>query len=308
MIGIYKDSQSTSFPVYSYDHPLVVSGVPSSTYVCWNSSATGSINYNSSYTNVRIPVDTGIYTEIPFSISGSYAILYGESVRFKNSTTIEFLTGTIEQCRISMCLDCSSLLSVNLPFLSRVSEDAFRNCESLQTVNLPGVTSVSRSAFYDCTNLKTVNLPMCSYIGHHAFDLCHWLSYVSMPNCEYIGNNAFAYCRLVSVNLPECEKIDALGFYVASELKRAYLPKCSYIGQGAFGWCSKLSEIILLSSSVVTLGQTSTTTSDGEVFNKTKLARGVGHVYVPSSLVSAYKVASGWSSLASIIDVYPLAY
>ena len=39
----------------------------------------------------------------------------------------------------------------------------------------------------------------------------------------------------------------------------------------------------------------------GGMFDRTPIATGNGRIYVPDSLVQAYKTASGWSTHASVI-------
>ena len=114
---------------------------------------------------------------------------------------------------------------------------------------------------------------MCSSIGAGTFYDCYSLSQVSLPVCSYIGNNAFQDC------------------YSLSQMD---LPMCSYIGDGAFYDCTSLS--------IITIGYSSICSLDGfGAFIDTPIASGTGSIYVPASLVDAYKSATNWSDYSSII-------
>ena len=131
--------------------------------------------------------------------------------------------------------------------------------------------SVSKS------DITGVSLPECSYIYDLAFDNCGSLSQVSLPVCEYIGNVAFQHCSL----------------------KQVSLPKCSYIGNGAFLGCLPLMSITIGYSSVCNMNVT-----DIDAFENTYIGFGNGSIYVPASLVEAYKADSNWSKYSS--QIFPI--
>lgn len=73
-------------------------------------------------------------------------------------------------------------------------------------------------------------------------------------------------------------------FYGCTGLTAVTLPRCGYIGAYAFAECTSMTSLILGSNSVCQLGGNSTAFSN----NNTK-------IYVPSSLVTAYKNNALWS-------------
>lgn len=100
-----------------------------------------------------------------------------------------------------------------------------------------------------------------------AFDTCELLTTASFPNCSYIGDYTFIYCsRLTTLNLPVCE----------------------YLGDKVFADCGSSLQVILGNSSVCKL--------NGTLANNFS-----GTIYVPSSLVDAYKSAVNWSNFSSRI-------
>lgn len=160
---------------------------------------------------------------------------------------------------------------------SFVASSAFMNNNTIQTVNLPYATSVGNSAFYRCSSLSQVNLPVCSYIGNRAFNNCSSLSQISLPMCNYIDSYAFNNC---------------------GSLSQLSLPVCSYIDTYAFYNCSSLSIITLEYSTVCSI-------STSEILYQTPIASGTGSIYVPTSLVDAYKSASGWTYFSTRIFPIP---
>ena len=159
---------------------------------------------------------------------------------------------------------------------SFVASNAFNGDINIQTVNLLYATSVGNSAFYGCSLLSQVSLPVCSYIGNYAFESCSSLSQMSLPVCSYIGDYVFHNC---------------------SSLFQVSLPVCSYIGAYAFQNCTSLSIITIGYSSVCSLGS--------DAFYNTRITSSTGRIYVPASLVSAYKSATNWSYFSAIIQSYP---
>ena len=60
-----------------------------------------------------------------------------------------------------------------------------------------------------------------------------------------------------------------------------------------FDSCSALTSVTFQCNDVRPYGS--------NMFNNTPIASGNGRIYVPDSLVQAYKTASGWSTHASVI-------
>ena len=144
-------------------------------------------------------------------------------------------------------------------------------------VSLPECRYICEDAFQYCSSLTQVNLPECRYISDFAFDNCESLSQISLPECRYIGEEAFQHCSL----------------------KQVSLPKCSYIGNGAFLQCLPLMSITIGYSSVCNMNVT-----NFDAFEGTYIGYGNGSIYVPASLVEAYKSAENWSKYSS--QIFPI--
>ena len=177
-----------------------------------------------------------------------------------------------------------------------VSSGAFQGCSSLQTVRMPG-RYVLNGAFRDCTKLQTISLSELKNLHPFTFEGCTKLKYVYLPNVTVIGPDygAFSYCvNLLSVSLPKCKIIDNYGMAYCG-IYDISLPEISMINGRAFYSCSNLSTIYL--------GNTIPTLGDG-VFQGTQITSSTGSIYVPVSLVNAYKSATKWSVYSNII--YPI--
>lgn len=214
---------------------------------------------------------------------------------------------SLSQVSLPMCeyigygafYNCYNLRSINLPVCSYISGYAFIHCYSLSQVSLPVCEYIGEVVFYDCSSLTQIDLPMCSSIGTSAFNSCSSLSQVSLPLCSYIGWGGFAYCSsLLQINLPVCSYINNFAFASCYSLLQLILPVCSYIGDYAFNSCSSLNSI--------TIGYSSVCSLDGSnAFYNTQITSSTGSIYVPASLVSAYKSAPNWSYYSAIIQSYP---
>ena len=120
---------------------------------------------------------------------------------------------------------------------------------------------------------------------------------VSLPNCVSVGKSTFLECHsLKDVYLPNCEYLSNGAFYGANYMNGLDLPKCSFIGDYAFYWCAySMSYLKLGYSGVCTL-------EGGNALTQTPSMRSI---YVPASLVDAYKSALYWSNYSTRIVPIP---
>ena len=152
-----------------------------------------------------------------------------------------------------------------------ITSSAFQST-GIKTIST-NVSGIGNGAFGSCISLSQVSLPMCSYIGEAAFNECKSLSQISIPMCSYIGSYAFRSC---------------------GSLKQVSLPKCSYIGNYAFLFCYELNTITIGYSGICSLNNIS-------AFEYTQITSSTGDIYVPASLVNAYKSAKNWSYFSNRI-------
>ena len=194
---------------------------------------------------------------------------------------LSFSNGLLSGTTKAIASDFTSYLSVSksditgvlLPECRYIGNQTFQSCSSLTQVSLPKCRYIGNQTFLDCSSLTQVSLPECRYIDDEAFWGCN-LSDISLPECRYIGNQTFLACSFTQVNLP----------------------MCSYIGSKAFWDCVYLSSITIGYSGVCSLSY--------EGFMYTPITDGTGSIYVPASLVDAYKSAPNWSQFSS--QIFPI--
>ena len=145
--------------------------------------------------------------------------------------------------------------------------------------------------------LLTVSLTNCSYVCDYGFYFQDKLSTVDLPNCVQLGKHAFDNCKVLSnVSLPKCTHVEESAFLSCRSLEEITLTKVQYIGGGCFNYAENLISITIETSSVCQLGGT---------LRNTPIVSGTGSIYVPASLVDAYKSARYWSSYSSRIFPIP---
>ena len=140
--------------------------------------------------------------------------------------------------------------------------------------NISNSASFVYSSVFEYKAVQTVDLPNCLYVGSNGFYNCVSLTTVNIPVCTSLYNNAFRNCtNLTTVNLPSCTDLHSNAF------RSCYNLNTIYIGTG-------LSTVATMASSNALLD-----------------CSALQSIYVPASLVDAYKSAENWSYYSSII--YP---
>ena len=178
--------------------------------------------------------------------------------------------------------------------VSMVGSYAFYSYSALKSVNLPNCISIGANAFAYCS-LTSIDLTLCARVDSSAFAQCYSLINVNLPLCRNLGYNAFYMCKkLAHINLPLCDYIGMSTFYGCSALASIDLPLCTVITYSAFYNCNNLKEVYLNRVSTVT---TIVSTTFSRCPNLTS-------VYVPASLVDAFKTAQYWSSISNKIVAY----
>ena len=228
------------------------------------------------------------------------------------------------------------------PYINYIGNYVFQSCTSLTEIDLKDMKSIveaGTSIFDGCTNLSVIYItnegyrttqgwseysslmslinipaPALSFENGLLYGSISAISstdleelrilpmdilYVSLPNCTSVSMGTFRDCDgLTSVSLPMCEHIGNGAFYRCWSLSQVSLPVCSYIGNNAFYGCDSLSIITIGYSSICRL-------TNYEVFYGTPIEDGTGSIYVPASLVDAYKTAENWSMYSNQIFSIP---
>lgn len=157
------------------------------------------------------------------------------------------------------------------------------------------LTSVGNYSFHSCTRLTTVSLPNATSLGLSSFNACSSLVSIEVPKVTSITTQTFYGCdALETLNLPSVKTTGTQGVRHCDKLTRVDFGAVTNIGALTFDSCPLLETLIVRTSSLCTLANTS-------ALNGTKIANGTGYIYVQDSLVENYKSASNWSNFASQI-------
>ena len=187
------------------------------------------------------------------------------------------------------------LTTANFPACETIGSYAFRQCLNLTTVSFPICTTIGGNAFLQCSNLTTVSFPICTTIDSYAFNQCSNLTTVNFPICTTINSYAFHTCpKLTTANFPVCETIGSYAIAYCTKLTTISFPKCATIGSYAFRNCYNLVSLYLNASKVCALAH-SNAFSSTPIGGYSASAGKYGSIYVPASLVSAYKTATNWT-------------
>lgn len=188
---------------------------------------------------------------------------------------------------------CTNLSSVNMPMIKSMENDVFAKT-GLPHASFPLCTAVGYAAFQSAASLSAVSLPACTDGSYqYTFASCTALTDVYMPKLSVTARYMFASCTALSkITLEACTSISGSTFLGCTALQVASFPKCQVIDYGAFQSCSKLSALILASTTVCRLSRT-------EGFGDTAIAKGSGYIYVPSSKLATYKASTNWSNYSS---------
>lgn len=153
---------------------------------------------------------------------------------------------------------------------------------AITSVNAPGVTSITVAAFKDCTHLTSVVFPKLTSFSSGPFYGAGSASGISggpwvFPKLTAVPADGFRQIRASAVDLgPSCASIAARAFY-----------------QPAYGGYIPVL-ILRKTDAVVTVADTTAL----QKFNASS------RIYVPASLVEAYKTATNWSTIGDIF--YPI--
>lgn len=233
-------------------------------------------NYCSSLTeltlcmkNYRIPVYDGTLDNTPLQ-SGVGTIyvadtMYDRFISAEGWSSYSSLVVSVSTSYSAMLSFSNGLLYGGTTFLEEAFNDVIGiDKNEIVEVSLPACELIEYGALGRMESVTSMNLPALKSMKGEAFVNDTNLTYVSLPVCEYLGDQAFQGC---------------------GSLTELTLPVCSFIGQWAL--YDNISKLTLGYSSVCYLG-------DGnDNYNRS--------VYVPASLVDAYKTNERWAFYSSLI-------
>ena len=335
IVGAYTGGSSVN-SIYAFGSLVWSQRPPKEYYIRWTpsniSSGTFSIagvtynfsDYNGYFSDFNGSITSSAFASTSIETIETNAYSIGGYAFYNCSSLITASLSECENLDYGVFKNCTSLQELFVPECKMVSDYAFRSCHSLVSISLPLCSYLGCEAFYCCFSLKTtyapnarldshvfrycseletVVIPQLSSVPHCTFLGDHSLLSIDLTICSWVGDGAFQDCyNIESFSVPLLEYIDNTGFGGCSNslFTSIVLPVCSYIGEWGFARCYNLKEVTLGYSSVCSLGYTS---AEKAYYNF--LSTPISAIYVPSSLVSAYKTAPGWTSLKN--KIYPIS-
>lgn len=89
------------------------------------------------------------------------------------TNTITSLYSEVRNMRNNACFGATNLVEVNFPYLESVPVSGFRDCLNLISVNLPNVTTLYNNAFYASNKIEILDFPKLTTIsGTNIFFSC----------------------------------------------------------------------------------------------------------------------------------------
>ena len=278
---------------------------------------------------------------LPASVRKVYYNAFNNCVLLKSVT----LNDGLESLESSVFEDCLVLKAIEIPAsVKYVGDECFNDCFALESVILhEGLEYMDDDVFEDCHSLKSIVIPnSVKFMGNEFFDDCYSLQSVVLHNgLKKLDDETFEDCRMLrEVTLPD--GLETIGSSVFDEcylLQSLKIPaSVKYIGPGAFDGCESLRELELpaamteieeavfaesyLEKIVVPAGVTKIydyaflsfrlrelylyCTQVPEVLGSQLFFDDkVFKIYVPASMLSAYKSADFWKDYADRIFPMP---
>ena len=242
------------------------------------------------------------------TIDDSYLTAIGNAIRAKNGTTTTY--------KPSEMAAAISALNVGADTLAQRLENTLTSYSynGLGNTTFPEDPEgyLAGSAFEGCRNLTSVSLPNIKRVGDHAFA---WtgLTTISLPSALEVGSMAFCDClNLESISAPNAY-ISYVDNTFRNSNKLAFLDIYTCGGRTGypvigipsitFNECPLITLILRQNTGIIPLEAIS-----GLGPETSPIRQGTGYVYVPSTLVEAYKAADNWSTVANqirAIEDYP---
>lgn len=280
-------------------------------YIFGDYNYTGAIKINQYYNSSQY-----YYYYIPESLRSVTVLggklLYGALWGCSSLTEI-VICDDVTEIGIGAFRYCNSLVSLTIPFIGSVKDDASYRFgrlfsyyakasnpgavpDSLTDVVITSGTMFAKSAFEACDKIVSITLPDdTTELSEHLFDECDNLHSFVIPNgVTNIPNGTFMDCKTLSdIIIPDGVKtIGTSAFYGCDAFKHIIIPaSVTSIGNTVFKYCDALESVTLLATEPPSLG------GHGAFEECNKL----NSIIVPAGCADAYKAKSYWSSYADKI-------
>lgn len=190
------------------------------------------------------------------------------------------------------------------PKLVHIGNSAFAYTQGggFPQMTFGSVCEIGKSAFYYNINAKEFSFPYALIDGGATFYNCNKLESLNLEGCELItggySSNTFGSCSMLS----DFRMVVNNG--TSGQFNSCYaLPSIKFVGlsiySNNFRYCSKLERLEIYCSSVISLANQNA--FQGTPMSSSNLTGNWGSIYVPSSLVQAFKTSTNWAAYSDRI-------
>lgn len=159
------------------------------------------------------------------------------------------------------------------------------------------VKKLGNSVFKNCTYLTGFRSTSLETIVQQVFFSCSALSELYLPNVkdvQYASQGFYSCTSLKKIELPSSiYNLASAMFQSCTALEYADIGKSYGIQTRAFTGCTYLATLIIRKTNATSV------LGNVDAFSNTKIANGMGYIYVPRSLIDNYKSATNWNTYSN---------
>jgi hypothetical protein len=234
--------------------------------------------------------------------------------KFLQGELTELYNDRVTKIVANRCEMDKALIKIDLPNVTYIGSEAFKECTNLEVINLPNLLETATSSFTQCSGLKEVTLPKLTTLGASTFVSSSNLQKLNVPSVTSFGNSAIAGTAIETIVCPSLQIVGQRAFSGPSAnskcyLKTIYIPNAKTLQTNAFYRASAATAIIITQTEqVCTLPEAIATAfkyayhylGTVDSYNNPDGLKD-GYIYVDASMVDQYKAATNWSALADQI-------
>lgn len=167
----------------------------------------GSVSVEAIPSNFIEPIGTLEITE-----NGEYDVKEKEKVNVnvqqeETSDDVALIEGTLEEYSsksvtsikaFAFYRNTTGIITLDLPNVTTIGEQAFFSCTSLTNINIPNVTTLGNSVFYESKGLKRLEMPLLTTIGTTCIRSCTSLEYADVGVLKNIPAWTFTDCSVLT--------------------------------------------------------------------------------------------------------------
>jgi hypothetical protein len=169
-----------------------------------------------------------------------------QNALYKTAVTGDFEFPNLTNLEASQIFYGTSITSVKMPQIQKISDNAFRDCKKLTgDFKFDNLESVGSCAFMGCNLITSFVAPKAVLgDGGYEFSGCSSLTNIVVWNeMTVIGRNTFEGCQVTSFDFPKVTEIGLQAFQNCSVLTNLNTPAVTILRNAALYGCKKVTKI-----------------------------------------------------------------